>query len=131
MVNAASSFNSQRNNTQSSALSGSGLPLSENSSPAFVLEVPQQSLGVDENEIADGFKVYPNPTNDIVNIKIDGPNNLITGLQLNDVLGRILVNQVVDNESSMMLDLSSYPRGMYLLSVIVDGNKQTKKIIRE
>jgi len=99
--------------------------------PSFILEYPQESLSVDENEIADGFKVYPNPTNDIVNIKIDGPNNLITGLQLNDVLGRILVNQVVDNENSMMLDLSSYPRGIYLLSVIVDGNKQTKKIIRE
>jgi hypothetical protein len=105
--------------------------MSDPTPPAWVIEYPQESLSVDENEIADGFKVYPNPTNDIVNIKIDGPNNLITGLQLNDVLGRILVNQVVDNESSMMLDLSSYPRGMYLLSVIVDGNKQTKKIIRE
>lgn len=105
--------------------------MSGQAAPAWVVEYPQESLGVDENQLADAFNVFPNPTNDIVNIKIEGSNNLITGLQLNDILGRTLVNQIVDNESSMTLDLSSYPKGMYLLSVIIDGNKRTKKIIRE
>lgn len=105
--------------------------MSDPNPPSWVLEFPQESLSIDENELANTLNVFPNPTNDIVNIKIDGSNNLISGLQLNDILGRVLVNQVVSNESSMTLDLSSYPSGMYLLSVMVDGKKQTKKIIRK
>ncbi|MFD2823584.1 T9SS type A sorting domain-containing protein [Lacinutrix iliipiscaria] len=105
--------------------------MSDPNPPAWVLEYPQESLSVDENEFTDALKVYPNPTSDIINIKLSGPNNLISEVQLNDILGRTLMNKLVDNESSLTLDVSSYPSGVYLLSVIVDGKKQTKKIIRE
>ena len=98
--------------------------------PAWILEYPQQSLSVEENDLADVLNVHPNPTNDIVNINMAGQHSM-SGIQLHDVLGRTLVNQVLVNESDFTIDVSSYPKGMYLLSVLVDGNKLTKKIIRQ
>ena len=105
--------------------------MSDPNPPAWVLEFPQTQLGVGENEIEDNtLTVYPNPTENIINIKVTGQNNSITAIQLHDILGRSLVSNVVDNENTLSLDLSSYPKGVYLLSININGKKQTKKIIR-
>ncbi|QRM90175.1 T9SS type A sorting domain-containing protein [Lacinutrix sp. WUR7] len=105
--------------------------MSDPNPPAWILEYPQENLSVDDNVLVNALNIYPNPTSDIINIKVSGQNNLISELQLNDSLGRVLLNQAVDNKSSFVLDVSSYPSGMYFLSVMVDGKKQIKKIIRE
>ncbi|WP_055444750.1 T9SS type A sorting domain-containing protein [Lacinutrix himadriensis] len=99
--------------------------------PAWILEYPQTQLSVNDNQIEDNvLTVYPNPTDNIVNIKVTGQNNSISAIQLHDILGRSLINDVVNNENTLTLDLSSYPKGVYVLSLNINGKKQTKKIIR-
>jgi len=104
--------------------------MSDPNPPAWVLAFPQTELSVDENELSNKLTVYPNPTNDLINIKVSGQNNLITQMQLHDILGRTLVNDFVDDASELTLDLSSYPKGVYLLSVMSNGVKQTKRVMR-
>ena len=104
--------------------------MSDPNPPVWILEYPQQSLSVEENSLTDALNVHPNPTNDVININVSGQQG-ISGIQLYDVLGRTLVNQIVDNDNNITLDVSSYPKGMYLLSVLIDGDKLTKKIVRQ
>ncbi|MDX1277200.1 T9SS type A sorting domain-containing protein [Oceanihabitans sediminis] len=101
--------------------------------PAWILEYPQESLSVTENEVTteNTVKVYPNPVTDVVNIKLSGQNTTLATLQLHDILGRMLVNKKIENESSASLNISSYPTGVYLLTMDVNGKKVTKKIIKE
>ena len=76
------------------------------------------------------YTVYPNPTTDIINLKLSKRNNR-ANLQLHDVLGKSIINRVLepgDNET-IRLDLSSYQRGVYILTIIQNGKSFAKKIV--
>ena len=80
-----------------------------------------------ENE--DLFRVYPNPTNGMINVRI---NNYvgIANLSLADINGRI-VYQVNDNNFNIekAIDLGNLQSGMYILKVTADNFNFTEKII--
>ena len=72
------------------------------------------------------FSVYPNPTNNIVNIKSNG--EIITQLQVTDILGKTVLNPAVTNNS---IDISSLPSGMYLLNISTKTGKATYKVFKD
>jgi hypothetical protein len=92
---------------------------------------PSLDLDEDNTSIVE-FKVYPNPTHDIINIKLTGLYE-VSSIQLYDILGKILINEVIQpsgNQSSpKTMNLSAFPRGVYLLTIIQGGMPFTKKII--
>lgn len=65
---------------------------------------------------ADNIKVYPNPANDYIYIKNTHKYIQIQQVQLFDLLGKQLLSQNV-NESTHKLELSSLPKGIYMLKV--------------
>ena len=91
------------------------------------------SLDLDEGNVNNiEFTIYPNPTHDIVNIKLTGLSR-VSSLQLFDMLGKTLLNEVIqpfgNQTTTRTIDLSSFQRGVYLLSIIQNGTPFTKKII--
>ena len=70
-----------------------------------------------------GVVVYPNPTNDILNIVTD----LDISTNLYDVMGRSLKSKVTDKQ----INLSDLPSGVYFLTIEHDGNTYNKRIIKE
>lgn len=87
------------------------------------------ALAVNNFENEDLFKVYPNPTNGMINVRI---NNFVgkTNFQVVDINGRI-VYQLKDNNFNIekTLDLSQLQSGMYILKVTADEYTFTEKII--
>jgi hypothetical protein len=87
------------------------------------------TLGVNYFENEDLFRVYPNPTNGMINIRI---NNYVgkANLQIVDINGRI-VYQANDNNFNVekSIDLSNFQSGMYILKVSADDLNFTEKII--
>ena len=78
-------------------------------------------VGIDEVDI-NGILIYPNPTNNTLNIK----THLTVEYELRDMMGKlILVGK--DNR----LDLSVYEDGTYLLTLIHEGRRFTKRIIKQ
>lgn len=80
-------------------------------------------LGVSgANVFGDNVMVYPNPTNDYLNIK--GLNNGIS-IKLYDVYGKLIVDNVATNEI-YRLDMSKLSEGVYMLQLCtVDGNNKS------
>lgn len=72
------------------------------------------------------IQVYPNPANDILNVKAD---NTINSIQLYDAQGRLLLTKMA-NENTQVLDLSSYSSGIYFINISTSVGKQTQKIIK-
>lgn len=72
------------------------------------------------------IQVYPNPANDVINVKAD---NTINSIQLYDAQGRLLLTKSA-NENSQVLDLSSYSSGIYFINISTSVGKQTQKIIK-
>lgn len=76
------------------------------------------------NEIVsdENFKIFPNPTTD--KFKIIG-NNIIE-VEIRNIFG-----ELIDLNSSPLVDLSNQPKGIYLIKVKTDKAIITKKIIKQ
>lgn len=68
------------------------------------------------------ISVYPNPTNNILNLTIDTNAKV----EIYNLLGKVIAIKNI-NVGNSKIDLSNYPSGMYLLKVI-NKNNQTKTI---
>ena len=74
--------------------------------------------------------IYPNPTKGQLKIDLQGGNEIISTLDVFNLAGSLLLHKTPAS-GSMMLDLSNYPSGTYILKIVV-GNKASEwKIIKE
>lgn len=84
-------------------------------------------LGKGNFKIDNLVTVYPNPTKD--RITISAANN-INSIQLYDIQGRLL-QTVLENNITSVVDLTQRPSGVYFLKVTTDKGVKIEKIIRE
>jgi hypothetical protein len=88
------------------------------------------TLSVNYFETQDLFRVYPNPTNGLLNIRI---NNYVgkVNIQVIDINGRI-VNEFKNEDFNIekSLNLSNLQTGMYVLKVNGDSLNFTQKIMK-
>jgi hypothetical protein len=85
------------------------------------------AVGLKENDILQNIKLYPNPTNSILNI-VDENNQLQnTTIQIKNNLGQL----VYTSPFTSQINLSSLSAGMYFLTVENKGSKKTIKIIKQ
>lgn len=86
------------------------------------------NVGVNEAIQDDNVRIYPNPTTGTVSI--NSQDGVITEIVLYDVFGRLLQTNKVAN-SAAVVDLSDYPKGVYLLRVASNQGQSTHKIIKK
>lgn len=86
---------------------------------------PQLPEEITENSTPK-INVYPNPTNNILNVSSE--ENL-KEVQVYDLFGKLLLQQSV-NESSFTINLSNYTSGTYILRVITSDGIKTAKIVK-
>jgi hypothetical protein len=79
-----------------------------------------------ENINSISFKVFPNPTSNEINIVFE--NNEHRTIQLLDVLGNEILT-VNNKKLSFQLDVSNYPKGIYLVKVTKAEETSSQKII--
>ena len=98
----------------------------------FVVEGVVNPLSIEDNEFKT-LVLYPNPTNDILNIKSDISlqNSKIT---LYDITGRVLSNKInIDfiDDKSIIINVSNLADGNYFFTIETeDNNTLTKRFIK-
>lgn len=82
-----------------------------------------------ENETFDttNFKLYPNPTTDVVTLQY---SKEITEVSLFNLLGQTMINKKLSTTETT-IDLSNLPSSTYLVKVISEGKIKTVKVIRK
>lgn len=84
------------------------------------------STDVDEAKLGNSvFKVYPNPTSDI--IWIEGESIEHGEATLYDISGRMIMRQKLQSNRSLV-DMANLKRGVYLLEVVSGNTKEMTKI---
>ncbi len=83
-------------------------------------------LSIDEQSI-EGLKLYPNPTNSILNIEAFTP---ITSIEIFTVLGQKILEQSV-SYNKVQVDFSGFSRGNYFVRVTVNNNTNVLKVIKQ
>jgi hypothetical protein len=84
-----------------------------------------QSLSVDEFDSV-GFKVYPNPSQNNWTIK---SNNLVTSVQVFDVLGKQVLN-LNPNAPLVNIDGTDLSKGLYFAKINANNKISTVKLIK-
>ena len=70
-----------------------------------------------------GIIVYPNPTKDVITIE----TRLDIIIELYDMIG----NKVISEPNLKRLDLSNLSNGLYNMSILHNGIRYSKKIIKQ
>ena len=76
-----------------------------------------------EDISAIGIVVYPNPTKDIITIE----TRLEIVVELYDMIG----NKVINESNPKRIDLSKFSNGIYNMSILYNGTRYSKKIIKQ
>lgn len=88
----------------------------------------EEALGVDDHNIVNSIKVYPNPTDGQVSIMLPSTNEVkITVYDLN---GRLLLNKVSTSDN-FIINLDKYEAGVYVLKIKMGQNETVKRIIKK
>jgi hypothetical protein len=76
------------------------------------------------------INVFPNPSTGIFTIKIEGWDNKTTALMnLSTSIGRSLIEKTLDGPFTEV-NIKEQPQGTYLLVIIVNGQKETWKVVK-
>ena len=86
---------------------------------------PFVTVGTDDFS-ANNFSVYPNPVQDVLNIRT---SNTVDAIAVYDVLGKLVLATTPDAISPTM-DMSSLNSGVYLVKVTIDGASKTVKVVK-
>lgn len=87
------------------------------------------SLGIKEDDFSSAVSVYPNPTNDYLNVQLNKVCKKIN-CTIKDIYGNtILTTHVLDNNINEKIDISILQNGTYLIEINSDKSSITKKFI--
>jgi len=84
-------------------------------------------VGVSENNLSELVRVYPNPANDNIIVKLEGVCGQIS-YSLIDIGGRIVSTKKLHNEQQIIIDVKSLTPGNYLLQLDVNDKKYSEKV---
>lgn len=86
-------------------------------------------LGLSEKSDEVFLTMYPNPTRGKLVIELNKVNTGKITLQLRDESGKAYFEKMVSATSSIEVDLSSYPKGVYILQVLSSNYHTVRKLI--
>ena len=87
------------------------------------------TLGADDFEFANNFRIIPNPGSTKIDIKLS--NTFETGkVEVYNILGKQIFGKTISNLDTS-LDVSNWSNGVYLISVEIENKFQTKRFIKQ
>jgi alpha-tubulin suppressor-like RCC1 family protein len=89
-----------------------------------------ETHSLDKAEIS----LYPNPTNDIVNIDYNLDNSSKVLLSVTNIQGQIINEVIIDGNKGTQtetIDLSNQQSGMYFVTVTTENGSITRKVVKQ
>ena len=83
---------------------------------------------IEPQSIFPGLSVFPNPAEDVLNIKLPNQNGSFS-LQLVDVNGQVVYEQEAITTNELSLDVSGYKSGVYVLVLESGGKVEKRKVV--
>ena len=109
---------------------GVSIQLTTASSCSFNAVYATSLTGLNQSHDERSMMLYPNPTNDLLNIQVNSSESV--QLYLCDAIGRIVSIHQLENSSLNTISLKSLTPGMYYAKAYANGNNiACMKIVRE
>jgi hypothetical protein len=100
--------------------------------PAKIITITQEALttGINDNE-KNGFQIFPNPTSGFITVSFGTSPVHDPNVEIYNLEGMLMCVRKFHNTADAIIDLTGYPKGIYLVKVTVDGSFYNKKICLE
>lgn len=84
----------------------------------------------DETPMNSILNISPNPTNGITNLHLTGDSKEVSRISVLDLKGSlVLTKELPSGTTDATLDLTSFPKGMYIITVNQGEHKSSEKIV--
>ena len=89
------------------------------------------TTSIDEVKTIDELSVYPNPTDQKINIVANNLFNELTQITIKDILGHVIYETTsTQHKINEQVDLTRYSSGMYFVTVVQNSKKAVIKFIK-
>jgi hypothetical protein len=86
--------------------------------------------GTEESLLSNNFKVFPNPSKDV--LKIEMQTNFNGTIQIRDALGKEIFNTNFQNNiSNFTIDTKDFESGLYFISFRNERGEVNKKFVKQ
>ncbi len=82
-------------------------------------------VGIDESELVKA-SIYPNPANDVLNIELDGEQEL--SVSIIDLTGKTVISSDFGLTTGETINTANLVPGMYIVQIIADGKMAAQRI---
>ncbi len=86
------------------------------------------NVGIEEAVLNHSVEVYPNPTEDILNIKSNLDNNAVEFVEFFDAMGRMVYNETI-NSSISTINTNNIAPGLYLVNIKTKQGEVVKRVV--
>jgi PKD repeat protein len=87
-------------------------------------------VGIEEN-ILDAASIYPNPTDNLLNVDLSQVSEEVQSVSILDVTGKVIQTNAVNTSKLVSFDLSSIASGLYYVRIASASNSVVKQIVKK
>ena len=91
-------------------------------------------LGIDETDLEHKIAIFPNPTNGMTTIEVNGAVNEQASIEIYDLMGRKIYSEEMNASqyfAESFIDLSEINSGTYIVKIITNQRVYTKELIKQ
>jgi hypothetical protein len=91
-------------------------------------------LGIDETDLEHKIAIFPNPTNGMTTIEVNGAVNKQASIEIYDLMGRKIYSEEMNASqyfAESFIDLSAVNSGTYIVKIITNQRVYTKELIKQ
>ena len=106
--------------------------MANNIDSLLILTHREEIFTINKSDIDNSVVIYPNPSEGKVNINLKGISGNSVKIDIRNMEGQTILFKtyfLTESEFHKTLDLSTIPKGMYLVSVITNQQRVVKKMI--
>jgi len=93
----------------------------------FQVEV---TTGIQDPELVEKVSLFPNPTSDILFVKMDLPIQSGDKIQLYSIDGKVLLEKNInDGDELIEMNIANFANGIYIMQLTVNQGVVTKRVI--
>ena len=89
---------------------------------------------LEETSTIQGINIYPNPTNNNINVVIQATSETQTNIRITDLLGRVVLEQteaLIAGSNTITYNISDFAKGVYLIQVSNGNEQKVFKLVKE
>jgi hypothetical protein len=103
----------------------------DNSSLSSMFKLTVEGSTSINKSLEQNIHVFPNPSNGLVNISFGELSNKNVIIEITNIVGQQIYLKAFSNRANAEIDMLVYPKGLYLLSFVADGERISKKLVSQ